>query len=87
VVDIARGTTSVGTGEVPEGGVQVVNSSGEASYVGPCPPSGEHRYRFTLYALDAQTGLTQSANLDDALDTVGDHATSSGTVTAVYARH
>jgi Raf kinase inhibitor-like YbhB/YbcL family protein len=87
VLDIAMGTTRVDTGEVPDGGVQVVNSSGEASYAGPCPPSGEHRYRFTVYALDAPTGLTESASLDDALDTVGDHATFRGTIAAVYTRH
>jgi phosphatidylethanolamine-binding protein (PEBP) family uncharacterized protein len=29
-------------------------------------PSGEHRYRFTVVALDAPTGLTERANLDDA---------------------
>jgi len=30
-----------------------VNSWGRTGYGGPCPPSGEHRYFFTLYALDA----------------------------------
>jgi Raf kinase inhibitor-like YbhB/YbcL family protein len=86
VVDIPTQTTSVRTAEVPAGGVQVVNSSDEASYAGPCPPSGEHRYRFTVYALDAPTGLTKSASLDDALDAIGEHAASSGTMTAFYSR-
>jgi Raf kinase inhibitor-like YbhB/YbcL family protein len=86
VLDIDTGTTSVGTGGVPAGGVQVVNSSGEDSYAGPCPPSGEHRYRFTVYALDTPTGLAQTASLDDALDAVGDHATARGTMMAVYTR-
>ena len=87
VLDIAPETTSVEAGEVPAGGVQVANSSGEASYAGPCPPSGEHRYRFTVYALDAPTGLTESASLEDAVDAIGDHATSRGTMAAVYTRH
>jgi phosphatidylethanolamine-binding protein (PEBP) family uncharacterized protein len=26
-------------------------------YGGPCPPSGTHHYRFTLYALAAPLGL------------------------------
>jgi Raf kinase inhibitor-like YbhB/YbcL family protein len=86
VIDIAMRTTSVETGRVPAGGVQVVNSSGQASYAGPCPPSGEHRYRFTVYTLDARTGLTASASLDDALDAISDHATSRGTLAAVYTR-
>ncbi len=29
-----------------------VNSWGEQSYGGPCPPLKKHRYNFTLYALD-----------------------------------
>ena len=86
VVDIAAGTTSVETGGVPAGGTQAVNSSGEAAYAGPCPPSGQHRYRFTVYALDTPTGLPRTASLDDALDAIGDHATARGTMTAVYTR-
>lgn len=38
---------------LPAGAVGVVNDFGVADYGGPCPPSGEHRYVFTLYALDA----------------------------------
>ena len=30
-----------------------VNSWGETSYGGPCPPSGTHHYSFRLYALDS----------------------------------
>jgi Raf kinase inhibitor-like YbhB/YbcL family protein len=86
VLDIEAGTTSVGTGAVPAGGTQVVNSSGDASYAGPCPPSGRHRYRFTVYALDAPTGLSRSASLEGALNAIGDHATARGTLAAVYAR-
>ena len=86
VLDIPAGTTSVRTGELPMGGIEVANSSGGTSYVGPCPPDGEHRYRFTIYGLDAPTRLTHSASLQDALAAVGDHATSRGTLTAVYSR-
>jgi Raf kinase inhibitor-like YbhB/YbcL family protein len=86
VLDIEPATTSVGTGAVPAGGIQAVNSSGDASYAGPCPPSGRHRYRFTVYALDAPTGLRPGAGLDKALRAIGDHASARGTLTAVYAR-
>ena len=86
VVDIPAGTTSVQTGTVPHGGLEVANSSGGTSYFGPCPPNGEHRYRFTVYGLDEPTGLRDSASLADALAAIGDHATSQGTLTTVYSR-
>lgn len=44
-------------------GIQGVNSKGENKYTGPCPPSQfepkEHRYFFTLYALDIKLNLAK----------------------------
>ena len=43
------------TRAIPEGahvGVEGTNGFGNQGYGGPCPPSGEHRYVFTLKALD-----------------------------------
>ncbi len=34
-------------------GDEVINSFGVSNYMGPCPPKGqEHKYRFTLFAMD-----------------------------------
>jgi Raf kinase inhibitor-like YbhB/YbcL family protein len=56
-------------------------------YGGPCPPSGTHRYRFTLYALAAPLGLSgqpDGAEVRQALEraTVVDRATLTGTFRA-----
>ena len=39
---------------------QGTNDFGHAGWSGPCPPSGEHRYTFTLYALAAPLGLPRA---------------------------
>jgi Raf kinase inhibitor-like YbhB/YbcL family protein len=41
---------------------QGTNDFGHRGWGGPCPPSGEHRYTFTLYALAAPLGLADAAS-------------------------
>ena len=86
VLDIPVATTSSAEGGVPEGGVQATTSAGSAAYAGPCPPSGTHRYRFTVVALDAETGLAEGAALDEALAAVEEHSVAQGTLTGTYSR-
>jgi Raf kinase inhibitor-like YbhB/YbcL family protein len=56
--------TGGSTGSLPEGvlptGVapQGRNDFGQSGYGGPCPPSGTHHYRFTLWALSSRLGLS-----------------------------
>jgi Raf kinase inhibitor-like YbhB/YbcL family protein len=56
---------------LPGGGVQAKNDGGKYGYMGPCPPSGTHRYYFRLYALDvtldSSAGLSKSA-LEKAME-------------------
>jgi Raf kinase inhibitor-like YbhB/YbcL family protein len=85
VVDIPVGTTSVAEGAVPSGGKQAQNSAGDAAYAGPCPPSGTHHYRFTVYALSAPTGLADGAKLDDALNAIDKVTIARGRLTGTYA--
>jgi Raf kinase inhibitor-like YbhB/YbcL family protein len=42
-------------------GLQGTNDSGEVGYMGPCPPSGTHRYYVRLYALDTELNLDPGA--------------------------
>jgi hypothetical protein len=63
-----------GTKEIPEGtepkGVQGRTGFGATGYGGPCPPSGTHRYRLKLYALDAELKVapgSRKAQLEAAM--------------------
>ncbi len=49
------------------------NSSGSATYQGPCPPSGTHRYFFKLYALDTILSLLPGATKDQLLKEMDGH--------------
>lgn len=85
VVDIPTDTISIATGTPPEGVTQVQNSAGDAAYTGPCPPSGTHHYRFTVYALSEPTGVEEGAELDAGLDAIEEHAVARGTLEGTYA--
>jgi hypothetical protein len=52
VWNIPPATTSVAEGLAPAGASEGKNGYGKSGWGAPCPPSGEHHYVFTLYALD-----------------------------------
>ena len=66
---------------------QGTNDFGRVGYGGPCPPSGTHHYRFTLYALAAPLGLTGAPRASAVRAALG-RATVLGrvTLTGTYAR-
>jgi Raf kinase inhibitor-like YbhB/YbcL family protein len=60
VLDMAGSATGAlprGTGTSPDAPAQGRNDFGGIGWGGPCPPSGTHRYTFTLYALAAPLSL------------------------------
>ncbi|WP_350277701.1 YbhB/YbcL family Raf kinase inhibitor-like protein [Kribbella sp. HUAS MG21] len=65
---------------------QAKNSSGKPGYFGPCPPSGTHRYRFTVYALSEPTGLSDGADLREALAAIDSKTIARGRLTGRYSR-
>jgi Raf kinase inhibitor-like YbhB/YbcL family protein len=59
--NIPADTAMIAEDSVPEGAAQGVNSWGNYSYGGPCPPSGTHRYMFKLSALDTRLGIDETS--------------------------
>lgn len=53
----ASGALPRGIGTSPDAPKQGRNDFGRVGWGGPCPPSGTHHYRFTLYALAAPLAL------------------------------
>lgn len=54
-------------------GVQGENSVKESVYIGPCPPSGTHRYFFKLYALDSMLDLNAGASKSQLESEIAKH--------------
>jgi Raf kinase inhibitor-like YbhB/YbcL family protein len=48
-------------------GVQGRNDAGKTGYMGPCPPSGSHRYFFRLYALRDHLDLGPGASYPEVI--------------------
>ncbi len=61
VWNIEPQTKEFTAGSPPNGVMQGKNDFGQAGYGGPCPPSGEHRYNITLFALDMVPTLAAGA--------------------------
>jgi len=72
-------------GSVPPGAVEALNGSGQAGWLGPCPPPGDrHTYDTTLYALNRPSGVTQGQDAAAAIAAVQAVAFSSATVSGDY---
>lgn len=68
-------------------GMAAKNSSGKSRYMGPCPPSGTHRYFFKVYALDTLLDLDDDADkkmVEQALQT---HVIAYGELMGLYKKH
>jgi hypothetical protein len=68
-------------------GVSGRNSRGQVGYMGPCPPSGTHRYFFRLSALDVETlRLTAGAARQQVEQAMSAHSLGVAELMGRYAR-
>jgi Raf kinase inhibitor-like YbhB/YbcL family protein len=65
-------------------GTQGINTSGKLGYVGPCPPSGVHRYYFKLYALDALLNLKEGVTKEQILQAMEGHILQTDELVGLY---
>ena len=85
VYDIPAGITTFSQGKpLPAGIKESENDFGKKSYGGPCPPSGTHRYVFTVYALkkEKMAGVTK----DNFLQKVSENQIAKALLIGLYKR-
>lgn len=87
VRELPEGASRARAGEfsLPQGALQGKTSFNRTDYGGPCPPSGQHRYFFRLYALDTTLeGNTPDKNA--LLTAMKGHILAQGELMGVYQR-
>jgi Raf kinase inhibitor-like YbhB/YbcL family protein len=67
-------------------GLQGKNDAGKIGYVGPCPPSGTHRYFVRLFALNAELRLRPGASHEEVRQAMGGHILDRAELMGTYAR-
>lgn len=84
---IGPATPGIPQGGVPSGAIQIVNSSGNSQWSGPCPApaTGTHTYQFALYALSHASGLTASSSLTQ-VNTAVASSIGSSVFSGIYSR-
>lgn len=84
--NMAPTTKSFGSGSLPLGAIEGKTDFGRSGYGGPCPPSGSHRYLFTLYAVDLPISLDPSSTRPQLEQAMAGHILDQAVLTATYRR-
>ena len=86
VYNIPDNITEAKEGRSPQGALQGINDFKQASYGGPCPPSGTHRYFFKLYALDTKLSIPSYSYPSDLEKAMQGHVLEQAELMGLYSR-
>ena len=67
-----------------DGTLQGKNDFNKIGYRGPCPPSGTHRYRFMVLALDTMLSLEAETSKKQVMEAMEGHILGRGLITGIY---
>ncbi|HOX41059.1 MAG TPA: YbhB/YbcL family Raf kinase inhibitor-like protein [bacterium] len=84
--NIPPAQTVIEEGGYPEGAIEGLNSAGSIGYSSPCPPSGTHRYIFTLYAIDKMLELPSDSDKEALLLEMDGHILAKTELVGLYER-
>ena len=82
--DISKDLRKIEKNILPARAKEVENDFGKKPYGGPCPPSGTHRYFFTIYALDIEH--IEGLNKRNFFDKIEKHTIEKAEIKGVYRR-
>jgi Raf kinase inhibitor-like YbhB/YbcL family protein len=71
---------------VPGGSASGINDFTNEKYQGPCPPSGVHRYFFTVYALDDILAITEAPDRKQTDKMIKNHIIGRGQLMAKFSK-
>jgi Raf kinase inhibitor-like YbhB/YbcL family protein len=84
VWNIPPSTTEIDENSVP--GTEGLNSARKQCFMGPCPPSGTHRYFFKVYALNTELTLGAKSAKKDLEKAMQGHILAKGELIGLYQR-
>ena len=84
--DVPFNTTVINEGTVPMGAIEGMTDFQRPGYGGPCPPSGMHRYFFTLYALDTTIDLPPDTDKQKLKEVIEEHVIDKAELVGTYQR-
>ncbi len=77
-------TSELKENSIPEGANQGYTDFNDNKYSGPCPPSGEHRYIFKIYALNNTLSIPINSTKEDLQNAMKEHVLSESELTGTY---
>lgn len=77
-------STVISQNEVPLYAIEGQNDAGTNHWFGPAPPSGKHRYVFTVFALDTLLNQPLSTSRYELEDAMKDHIIDKAQLTGTY---
>lgn len=76
----------ISEGQIPQGSIQGTNDSGKIGWLGPCPPSGTHRYFFKVYALDTTLDLIENSSRMELEECIKGHVIAVSELIGIYSK-
>jgi len=85
VFNIPAGVNGIAEADAAPGALGTT-SGGRLGYEGPCPPDGQHRYTFTLYAVRESLAVIDGASAADVRAALAGQVIATATLTGTYGK-